>query len=171
MLEELHAAGATRWVLDLRGNRGGNLSTFTHLGSLFLEEGALAVLVDRNGAESTISANGEAYRPYLRPLAVLVDRQSASAAELLAADLQEYGTARLFGSTTAGCFGTSRLFRLPDGSGLWLTVSALQSGLARRDVHRVGLDPDEAVGRTRSELASGVDGPLARALAWVAEGG
>ena len=102
---------------------------------------------------------------------MLVDRQSASAAELLAADLQEYGAARLFGSTTAGCFGTSRLFRLPDGSGLWLTVSALQSGLARRDVHRVGLDPDEAVGRTRSELASGVDGPLARALAWVTESG
>jgi carboxyl-terminal processing protease len=170
-LEELHAAGATHWVLDLRGNRGGNLQTFTRLGSLFLEEGTLAVTIDRNGAESTISADGTAYRPYLRPLAVLVDRQSASAAELLAADLQEYGAARLFGSTTAGCFGTSRLFRLPDGSGLWLTVSALQSGLARRDVHRVGLDPDEAVGRTRSELSSGVDGPLARALAWVTESG
>jgi carboxyl-terminal processing protease len=166
-LEELHAAGATHWVLDLRGNRGGNLQTFTRLGSLFLEEGTLAVTVDRNGAESAISADGTTYRPYLRPLAVLVDRQSASAAELLAADLQEYGAARLFGSTTAGCFGTSRLFRLPDGSGLWLTVSALQSGLARRDVHRVGLDPDEAVNRTRSELASGVDGPLARALTWV----
>ena len=170
-LEELHAAGATHWVLDLRGNRGGNLQTFTRLGSLFLEAGTLAVTVDRNGAESAISADGTAYRPYLRPLAVLVDRQSASAAELLAADLQEYGAARLFGSTTAGCFGTSRLFRLPDGSGLWLTVSALQSGLDRRDVHRVGLDPDEAVNRTRSELASGVDGPLARALAWVTQSG
>jgi carboxyl-terminal processing protease len=98
---------------------------------------------------------------------VLVDRQSASASELLAADLQEYGAARIFGGTTAGCFGTSRLFRLPDGSALWLTVTALQSGLARRDIQRVGLNPDEAVGRTRSELATGVDGPLARALSWV----
>ncbi len=52
-LEELRAAGATHWVLDLRGNRGGNLQTFTRLGSLFLEEGTLAVTIDRNGAESS----------------------------------------------------------------------------------------------------------------------
>jgi carboxyl-terminal processing protease len=168
-VEELRAAGATHWVLDLRGNRGGNLNTFTRLASLFIPEGTLAVTIDRDGAEAAIRAEGAAFRPYMRPLAVLVDRQSASASELLAADLQEYGAARLFGATTAGCFGTSRLFRLPDGSALWLTVSALQSGLERRDVHRVGLEPDEAVARSRGELAAGVDGPLARALSWVVE--
>ncbi|MDQ3701133.1 MAG: S41 family peptidase [Chloroflexota bacterium] len=166
-LEELRAAGATHWVLDLRGNRGGNLQTFLRLASLFIQSGTLAVTVDRSGAETTLRADGRGYRAYVQPLAVLVDRQSASAAELLAADLQEYGTARVFGTATAGCFGTSRLFRLPDGSALWLTVSALQSGLARRNVHGEGLTPDEVVTRTRADLVSGTDTPLDRALAWV----
>lgn len=169
-LDELRDAGATHWVLDLRGNRGGNLQTFHRLASLFIQSGTLAVTVDRSGAEAPLRAAGGAYRPYVQPLAVLVDGQSASAAELLAANLQEYGAARLFGTTTAGCFGTSRLFRLPDGSALWLTVGALHSGLARRNVHGVGLAPDEAVARTRADLASGHDTPLVRALAWVTRG-
>jgi carboxyl-terminal processing protease len=167
-LDALHEAGATHWVLDLRGNRGGNLQTFVHLASMFIPEGVLAATVDRDGRETIIAAKGGRHRPYLQPLVVLVDQQSASAAELLAADLQEYGAGHLIGTTTAGCFGISRLFQLPDGAALWLTVSALQSGRDRRDVRQTGVAPDEVVTRTRGELAGGVDRPLDRALTWLA---
>lgn len=101
------------------------------------------------------------------PVAVLVGRNTASAAELLAGDLEDYRIGRLFGETTAGCFGTSRIYRLPDGSGVWITVSALQTGIGHRDVHRVGLEPAVTVLRTRADMASGRDPVVDRAVEWL----
>ena len=171
VVDELRAQGAAGWVLDLRDNSGGELQTFVGVASLFLNEGPLGVTVNRSGREQAIAPNGALHRPFARPLAVLVNGRSASAAELLAADVQDYGAGRVFGTSTAGCFGTSQLFRLPDGSAQWLTVSALQSGGARRDVHKVGVVPDEVIGRTRDDLAGGRDPQLARAVAWLRAGG
>ncbi|MBI3973682.1 MAG: PDZ domain-containing protein [Chloroflexi bacterium] len=166
-LDELRAMGATAWVLDLRGNGGGELRTFGRVASQLIGGGPLAVMVERSGSEVVLEAEADAFKDYVQPLAVLVDRNTASAAELLTIDLQEYGAARSFGTTTSGCFGISQLFPLPDGAALWLTVRALQSGLERRDIHKVGVMPDEEVARTRDDLVGGIDGPLARALAWV----
>jgi carboxyl-terminal processing protease len=167
--EALRAQGAEGWILDLRNNGGGSVLTFTAIASLLIPEGTLGVTVDRGGAESYITATGGAHKPYVRPLAVLVNALSASASELLAADLQEYGVARVFGDTTSGCFGNSQLFRIPDGSAMWITTRALQSGKERRDVHKQGVTPDEEVRRTRADLAAGDDPQLAAALAWLAD--
>ena len=175
VFEELHAQGATTWVLDLRNNGGGSVPTFASVASMFIKEGTLGVTTDRNGAETLISTvrtgGASGHKEYARPLAVLVNSLSASASELLAADLQEYGAGRVFGETTAGCFGNSQLFRLPDGSAMWITVRALQSGLARRDVHKLGVTPDEVVPRTRLDLARGDDPQLGAALTWLATSG
>lgn len=166
-LERLQAQGVGGWILDLRNNGGGDVRTFASIASLFIKEGTLAVMADRSGAETGISANGWAYRPYTQPLAVLVDRYTASAAELLAADVQEYGAGRVFGGTTAGCFGTSQLFRLPDDTAVWITVRSLKTGRAHRDVHKIGVTPDEVVTRSWAELAEGRDPQLARAMEWL----
>jgi carboxyl-terminal processing protease len=166
-LERLRAAGAGQWVLDLRDNSGGDLDTFRRIASNLIPQGTLAVTTDRSGKAARLPVDGRAFVPFVQPLAVLVDGHSASAAELLAADLQDYGLARLFGTATAGCFGTSQPFPLPDGSALWLTVSTLKSGLAERDVHKVGVVPDEVVARSRSDLVAGQDPQLARAVAWL----
>ncbi len=175
VFEELHAQGATTWVLDLRNNGGGSVPTFASVASMFIKEGTLGVTVDRNGAEtliSTVRTGGvSGHKEYAQPLAVLVNSLSASASELLAADLQEYGAGRVFGETTAGCFGNSQLFRIPDGSDMWITVRALQSGLARRDVHKQGVTPDEVVRRTRLDLARGDDPQLGAALTWLVTSG
>jgi carboxyl-terminal processing protease len=173
VLGHLHAQGAGAWVLDLRDNGGGDVGTFARAAGLFIPEGPLGVTVDRQGLEAVIAAEPQgapaAHEAFAQPLAVLVNGRTASAAELLAADLQEYGVGRVFGTTTAGCFGNSQLFRLPDGTALWLTVRALQSGRARRDVHQLGVTPDEAILQSRADLASGRDPQLARALAWLRE--
>ncbi|MGI8423454.1 MAG: S41 family peptidase [Chloroflexota bacterium] len=172
-IEELRVQGAQRWVLDLRNNGGGSVPTFAVVASTFIKEGTLGVTIDRNGAETLISTirgapgSQNGHKEFTLPLAVLVNSLSASASELLAADLQEYGAGRVFGETTAGCFGNSQLFRLPDGSAMWITVRALQSGLARRDVHKHGVTPDEVVRRSREDLASGRDPQLEAALAWL----
>ena len=168
-IEDLRAQGAQRWVLDLRNNGGGSVPTFAVVASLFIKEGTLGVTTDRSGTETLISTvRGQAPHKALDgPLAVLVNSLSASASELLAADLQEYGAGRVFGETTAGCFGNSQLFRLPDGTAMWITVRSLQSGLERRDVHKQGVTPDEVVRRSRDDLASGRDPQLDAALAWL----
>jgi C-terminal processing protease CtpA/Prc len=166
--DALREQGARAWVLDLRNNGGGSVPTFAAVASLFIKDGTLGVTTDRSGGESYITAVGTQHKPYAQPLAVLVNSLSASASELLAADVQEYGAGRVFGEPTAGCFGNSQLFRLPDGSAMWITVRALQSGLQRRDVHKQGVTPDEVVGRSRADLASGRDPQLAAALAWLA---
>ena len=169
VLDELRAQGAQAWVLDLRNNGGGSVPTFAAVASLFIKEGTLGVTTDRSGAETLISTvrGASPHKDFARPLAVLVNSLSASASELLAADLQEYGAGRVFGETTAGCFGNSQLFRLPDGSAMWITVRSLQSGLARRDVHKQGVTPDEVVARSREDLAQGRDPQLEAALAWL----
>ncbi|HEV2126719.1 MAG TPA: S41 family peptidase [Chloroflexota bacterium] len=169
LIDDLHAQGARAWILDLRQNGGGNLRVFATIASLFVQEGTLGVTVDRSGAESQIVTKSDHYRPYASPLAVLVGSSSASAAELLTADLQEYGVARVFGETTAGCFSTSQLFRLSDGTGMWVTTRALQSGLERRDVHKRGVSPDVSVPVSRTDLANGADPPLDTALRWLGE--
>jgi carboxyl-terminal processing protease len=167
LLEELRAQGAEGWILDLRDNTGGEVRTFAAVASLFLDQRTLGMTIARDGAESPITGDGAAHRAYTQPLALLVSNLSASAAELMAADVQDFGAGRLFGTTTAGCFGTSQLFRLPDGTAYWVTTRALQSGGARRDVHKVGVTPDEVLVRTREDLATGRDPQLARALEWL----
>ena len=167
----LRGAPVRGWVIDLRENGGGDLGVFERVASQFLS-GPLAVTVERDGAPRTMMMRvaGESDDPTSidhLPVAVLVNGETASAAELFAGDLGDYGVGRLFGERTAGCFGTSRLFRLPDGSGVWITVSALQTGVARRDVHRTGLVPSVAVALRREDLASGRDAGLEAALTWL----
>jgi carboxyl-terminal processing protease len=167
LLDELRERGAEGWILDLRDNTGGEVRVFAAVASLFLEQRTLGMTIARDGTESPIVGNTAAHRPYTQPLAILVSKLSASASELMAADVQDFGAGRLFGTTTAGCFGTSQLFRLPDGTAYWVTTRALQSGGERRDVHKVGVTPDEELIRTRDDLATGNDPQLVRALEWL----
>lgn len=169
--------GVRAWVVDLRENGGGDVGIFVRIASLFISEGPLANTVAREGTPRTIWATSDGQSTAAgaattrlvdgMPVAILVGRNTASAAELLAGDLEDYRIGHLFGETTAGCFGTSRIYRLPDGSGVWITVSTLQTGIRHRDVHRVGLEPAVTVLRTRDDMASGHDPVVDRAVAWL----
>ena len=176
-INRMRDQGVRAWVVDLRENGGGDVGLFVRIASLFISGGPLAHTVAREGTPRTIWATSDLQSgaegpatPRLvdgMPVAVLVGRNTASAAELLAGDLEDYRIGRLFGETTAGCFGTSRIYRLPDGSGVWITVSALQTGIGHRDVHRVGLEPAVTVLRTRADMASGRDPVVDRAVEWL----
>lgn len=172
-LDGLRGQSVRGWILDLRENGGGDLGVFERIASQFLS-GPLAVTIERDGAprtmmsRGTVTSDGPSSVDRL-PIAVLVNGETASAGELLAGDLGDYGIGRLFGERTAGCFGTSCLFRLPDGSGVWITVSALQTGLARRDVHRSGISPSVPIVLRRAELAAGRDDGVEASLAWLQE--
>jgi carboxyl-terminal processing protease len=138
-VRRLEAAGMRELVLDLRHNPGGELNAALELAGDFLEPGSeLARVVDDDGDETVHSARGEP--SYRFPLLVLVDRATASAAELFAGCLQAHGRARLAGEPTYGKGAGAALVPLPDGSLRARTARFTLPG--GRPVQGHGLVPD-----------------------------
>jgi C-terminal processing protease CtpA/Prc len=114
-------AGVSDLIIDLRGNGGGDGEVAVEVASLFLAGGReVSTYQTRRGREVRRSTGGSRWRPS-GGLAVLIDERTASAAELLAAALQESGGAVLVGERTAGKGVGQRALLLPDGSGMSLT--------------------------------------------------
>lgn len=135
------AAGATAVTLDLRDNPGGLESEAIGVASQLMPEGAIVFQKrDRDGALQSVRTIGPGAGHDL-PLVVLINGNSASAAEIVAVALRDNGRATLIGETTFGTGTILSTFRLEDGSiallgtALWLTPEGEQ-------VWKVGVDPD-----------------------------
>jgi carboxyl-terminal processing protease len=110
----LLADGMEALVLDLRGNRGGDAMAALALAGDFVAPGTvLAVTLDGDGDATFHRARGS--QPHAFPLAILVDRGTASAAEVLAGSLQAQGRALVLGETTYGKSAASAVVRGPGG--------------------------------------------------------
>ncbi|MGX2953762.1 carboxy terminal-processing peptidase [Shewanella sp. JL219SE-S6] len=100
-LQILNEAKVEGVIIDLRGNGGGALTEATLLTGLFIDQGPVVQIRDANGRISENRDNdGKSY--YDGPLTVMVDRYSASASEIFAAALQDYGRALIIGESTFG---------------------------------------------------------------------
>ncbi|HEY8476761.1 MAG TPA: S41 family peptidase [Chloroflexota bacterium] len=155
--------GARAWVLDLRGNSGGLLQAVAATAGLFTEQGPLGFEIDRGRQRTPIAIQGQPVIPPDTPVVILVDRETSSGGELLAAGLRELGVARILGTTTSGNVAVARQFPLSDGSAVQITVQRAVTPSGAQ-IDRVGVQPDEEVERTRDDLARGADPPLFRAL-------
>ncbi|WP_439627359.1 S41 family peptidase [Gemmata sp.] len=117
-VKEIEAAGARALVLDLRDNPGGLLDEATKIADLFLTDGKIVTTKDRRGGEKTSSARGAGtvFLPAeTKPMVVLVNRDSASASEIVAAALQDNNRAVVVGERTYGKGSVQSVFRLaPD---------------------------------------------------------
>ncbi len=100
-LEKLKAEGVSGVILDLRNNGGGSLRDVVDMTGLFIEEGPVVQVKTRDRAPELLEDNDEAVQ-YDGPLVVMVNEFSASASEILAAALQDYGRAVVVGNTTFG---------------------------------------------------------------------
>lgn len=101
LLDELKQKGVEGILIDLRDNGGGSLTEATQLTGLFTGRGPVVQVRDAQGAIN-IEADSNAKIAWDGPLAVLVNRSSASASEIFAAALQDYGRALIIGQTTYG---------------------------------------------------------------------
>jgi len=141
-LSELAAAAPLAGlVLDLRGNPGGVLESAVTVADDFLESGVI-VRAEGRTAESRfemLATGGDLLRA--APLVVLVDRGSASAAEIVAGALRDHGRATLMGERTFGKGSVQTVVPLRDGLALKLTTSRYftPSGAS---IHDRGIDPD-----------------------------
>jgi len=111
LINELRADGVDGLVLDLRGNGGGALVEATTMTGLFIDTGPIVQVRDANGRVS-VEQDREPGTAWDGPLAVLVNRASASASEIFAAAIQDYGRGIILGEPTFGKGTVQNLFNL-----------------------------------------------------------
>jgi carboxyl-terminal processing protease len=121
--EEAKAAGARRFILDLRNNPGGRLDQAVEMAGYFLEpQSVVYIRKDASGEREEITVEGDPESTNA-PLAVLVNENSASSAEILAGALRDNGRAPVIGETTFGTGTVLSEFVLRDGSSILLGVA------------------------------------------------
>lgn len=137
-----HPPGRGGYILDLRGNPGGLLDEAVDTASAFLSGGEVVSYARRGRPvhHYTARAGGDTKTP----LVVLVDHQTASAAEVVAGALQDRNRAVVVGSRTYGKGTVQEETSLSDGSTLELTVARYRTPRGRT-LDGVGIDPDVAV--------------------------
>ncbi|HEY6331029.1 MAG TPA: S41 family peptidase [Blastocatellia bacterium] len=121
-LRELHEQGMNSLIFDLRGNRGGLVDQAYRVANNFLYTGQ--VIVSMHGRPSVFQSSelkAKNSNPDGLPMVVLVDRGTASAAEIVAAALQDHDRAELVGESSFGKGLVQSPYTLRDGSGLVLT--------------------------------------------------
>ena len=149
-------------ILDLRGNPGGNLSTVCDIARQLLPEGLIVYTEDKNGKRTEYSCDGQHEMP--EELVVLVDKNSASASEILAGAIKDYGIGTLVGTTTFGKGIVQRIISLTDGSAVKLTVSHYYTPNGN-NIHEVGIEPDVEIAFDGDAYYNdGVDNQLDKAI-------
>lgn len=108
---KLKREGISGLILDLRFNGGGSLQEALEMAGIFIDYGALGIIGDRTGKLTVIRDNNRG-TVYDGPLLVMVNSQSASAAEFLAAALQDYNRAIIAGSQTFGKATAQKVYSL-----------------------------------------------------------
>lgn len=171
------AAGATSFVLDLRGNPGGLVDEAVGVVSELVERGNVYIREDRNSNKTPVPVAGNAATASGR-LVVLVDFGSASAAEIVAGALQDDGRGTIVGTRTFGTGTVLNTFPLSDGSAinlgveLWLTPDGhriFPEGITPTDkvdlpLSGRALAPDDLTSMTESSVLASTDTQLTKAL-------
>ena len=140
-LDTLQKGGMKGLVLDLRDNPGGLVKSVYQIGEELLPEGTMVYTLDKQEKRDDLKCDGE----YLDiPLVVLVNENSASASEILAGAVKDTGRGTLVGMQTFGKGLVQRLFTLPDGSGLNVTIQKYYTPKGT-SIHGIGIEPDEVV--------------------------
>jgi len=164
MRKALNTAGETKakgLVLDLRNNPGGLLDASVAVADYFLDGGEVVSIKGR------VEKANEVYEAkpgvlFAGPVSVLINEGSASASEIVAGALKDRGRAFLVGEKSFGKGSVQTLFKLPDGSGLFVTIAKYYtpSGVT---IDGVGIKPDiEVKGKYTGDLKD--DAQLQRAL-------
>jgi carboxyl-terminal processing protease len=146
-LKRLNANGAGAIVLDLRGDPGGDLSAAVDIASIFVRQGTLVYQTGRDGNRTPLDVNRRFYSNSPKPLVVLVNKNSASGAEIIAAGIRANDAGTVMGTQTAGCVGTGQPRDLPDGGLLLVTITKIQDAKTGADLNGPGrgVVPDQVV--------------------------
>ncbi|MCM1184854.1 MAG: S41 family peptidase [Roseburia sp.] len=160
------AEGMRGLIIDLRSNPGGNLSTVCDIARMLLPKGLIVYTEDKYGKREEYACDGK--NQVEVPMVVLTDGYSASASEILAGAIKDYGVGRLVGTTTYGKGIVQKVINLSDGSALKLTVSTYYTPNGN-NIHQIGIEPDVEVPFDAEQYRNGIDNQLERAKEVLAE--
>lgn len=138
-LKQLQKKNIEGLAVDLRNNPGGSLSTVCDILDSILPKGLIVYTKDKNGKKEEYTSD-EKHRLNL-PMSVLVNGQSASASEIFAGAVQDYGKAEIIGTQTYGKGVVQNLFDLKDGTCVKLTTSEYFTPKGR-NIDGKGITPD-----------------------------
>ncbi len=149
-------------VLDLRNNPGGFLDMAIEVSSEWVEHGIILRERDHAGEERQHHSRGRARLAGI-PTVVLVNEGSASASEIVAGALQDYGVATIIGKTTFGKGSVQKYETLEDGSSFRLTVAKWFTP-RERAIDEAGIVPDVEIDLTEEDFDNSQDPQLDAAL-------
>lgn len=141
-LATARGSGMKGMILDLRANPGGSLSAVVEMARMLLPEGMIVYTEDKNGKRQEYTCDGK--RAFDMPMVVLVDMNSASASEIMAGAIKDYGIGTLVGTTTFGKGIVQQIMPFRDGSAVKITISAYYTPNGN-NIHGIGIEPDVEV--------------------------
>ncbi len=157
---EAIADGMKGLIIDLRGNPGGNLSTVCDIARMILPKGLIVYTEDKYGKREEYTCKGD--NEIKVPLVVMTNGYSASASEILAGAVKDYGIGKLVGTTTFGKGIVQKVIKLSDGSAIKLTVSSYFTPKGN-NIHEIGIEPDVEVKFDAQLYEKGTDNQLEKA--------
>lgn len=160
---ELQGQGAEKLVFDLRNNSGGFVDSAVNLTSLFLEEGEILIEEWADGTRKTYEHTGQTLDTE-SPMVVLVNEGTASASEIMAGALQDYGRARLIGTSTFGKGYIQNWVPLDNDFGALRITIARWLTPEGRQIQGSGLAPNISVPITQEDIDTQNDRQLNRAI-------
>jgi carboxyl-terminal processing protease len=156
-------------ILDLRDDTGGRSDMAGTVTCHWIAHQPYVNYVYRDRRRETKMCDNDEAPLGTMPTVVLVNERSASASELTAGALQDFGRARIIGETTFGKGCGQSVTEFPDGSRLIL-VTFLWYTPKGRSIHKVGITPDEIVKNDPTEIEKGHDAQLERAKEFLSTG-
>ena len=169
-LKMMSRNGNKKVLLDLRNVTSGDEEQGARLANLFLKQGTLATLTGQKYPTQTLTADPARFVSDA-PMAVLVNRGTAGAAELAAAALADNKRADLIGERTFGIGSVQKTIELPDGGALLLTVATYSSPSGKKFLEEavtpailVGPTPEQEATEDEDTAPAQTDAPLNKAL-------
>ncbi|NJN80217.1 MAG: hypothetical protein HC797_06980, partial [Anaerolineales bacterium] len=164
-LQELMAQNPKGIILDLRNNGGGFLQTSVEVTSQFISEGVVLYEQYGDGSRDMYEAlpNGLATDANI-PMLVLINEGTASASEIVAGALQDYGRAKLVGIVSYGKGSVQNWIPLTGENGAVRVTIAKWLTPNENTIHEIGLTPDYEVDMTVEDRQAGLDPQLDKAV-------
>jgi carboxyl-terminal processing protease len=153
-------------VLDVRDNPGGLLDVAVDIGSRFVQKGAIVYTKERTGEERAMPAESKNFAGLKMPIVVLINKYSASAAEILTGALKDNDLATVVGEHSYGKASVQVLVEMKNGGALVITTAKYLTP-GKHDISDKGISPDVQVSASAEDEATGRGAQLQKAVALI----